>query len=237
EIAETGHRALKPFRFLGHVFARLLKGQFYMAVYTLGQVLPNWLLCCNKAWLMCTESFRFPEREYPLVRIWLANESDVDDIVRVSGVSRKRVLYLLESGARCYLASAGDAPPSSINWCINGHCFIRGMGFEHDFEQDSVYGFWSLTLPEFQKRGLHFALLAERTRIERARGIRRFYGIVESHNELSFNMRTRLGFVPVATISFLRVLCLRICVVRDAQTRESSVRIFVREPRGDVVMI
>jgi hypothetical protein len=236
---------MRRFEFVGRMFGHLFRGRVSLALFTLGRELPNWLFKYNKAWLFCydegwtreKESSQFGKSESPLAKVKVATTSDVDDVMRVCRIERERILYLLNSGATCFLGSVGDSPPSSANWCAHGLCFVRGLGFEHDFSPDGSYGFWSFTLPEARGKGLHSAILVEKTRIERDRGLKKFYGIIELDNERRYRKRLQMGYDPMMTITYAKLFCLKISVVKHAEAKESSLRIFLREPREGVLII
>ncbi|KPJ59723.1 MAG: hypothetical protein AMJ46_10260 [Latescibacteria bacterium DG_63] len=236
---------MRAFESIGRIFGHLFKGRFSLALFTLARELPNWLFRYNKAWLFSygegwtreRELSQFGESENPPARVKVATTSDVEDVVRICRVERERVLYLLNSGATCFLGSVGDTAPSSANWCAHGRCFVRGLGFEHDFAPDGSYGFWSFTLPEARGKGLHSAILVEKTRIEQDRGFRKFYGIIELNNERRYLTRLKMGYNPLMTIFYVKLLFLEISAVRHSETNKLAFRVFLREPRDEVTII
>ena len=191
---------MRPFDSIGRMFGHLFRGRVSLALLTLARELPGWLFRYNKAWRVYygegwtkeKEEAQFGEGESPLARVRAATTSDVDDMIRVCRIDKERILYLLGSGATCFLGSVGNDPPSSANWCAHGRCFVRGLGFEHDFGPDGSYGFWSFTLPEARGKGLHSAILVEKTRMEGERGFKKFYGIIELDNQKRYLKRVDL---------------------------------------------
>ncbi len=236
---------MRRFESVRGAFRHLFSGRVSLALVTLARELPGWLFRYNKAWLFCygegwtrdKEASQFGEGENPLARVRMATTSDVEDVMRVCRINRERILYLLNSGATCFLCSEGDAPPSSANWCAHGRCYVRGLGFEHDFGPDGSYGFWSFTLPEARGRGLHSAILVETTRIERERGFKRFYGMIELDNERRYRKRLQMGYVPMMAVTFVKLFGIRISLVKQAETGRTRIKIFLREPRQRATII
>ena len=232
---------MKLLRFLGRILGHFFKGEFALGFHSFTFKLPDWLICFNRGWIMKTESFSFPEKLNPAVKALPvsapASESDLDNIVRISGVNSQIVSYLLQSGVVCYLASVGNAPPSSIAWSVSHRCYVRGMGFEYDFGTDGIYIFWVATLPQDRGKGLYMRLASEAEKHDRKRGGRSFYVMVELTNAYSKRMFQKIGYKPILKLTYLKFLSVKVSHTKDLLTGKTSFKVFVRDPEGEITII
>lgn len=228
---------MKLFRFFGQLLRDISRGQFARAFFTFAMKLPGWLLSFNKAWIMSTEEFQFPEKQNPDVEVRSANKSDVADISRVGLMSRERVLELMDQGAECFIASLPEYGPLAVTWSAHGRVYVRGMGFEYDYGPHGYYTFFSMTSPEARGKGLYLRLQTVKVKHEISNGAQKFYGLVEFSNEYSRGLREKLGYTTVLWVTYIRLLGVRICRVKAAPGGESGWQIRLREPVGDVVIV
>lgn len=235
--AKRTEAILKLLNFIRRIIGYFLRGKFALGLYTVARELPDWLVGYNKATVMYTNSFKFPADLNPVVKVRMAAAADIDDIVRISGVSEENVLYLLHSGAVCFLASVRDDPPAAVSWSASGHCYVRGMGFEYDYGKDGYYSFWSFTLPNARGKDLYLSLQTEKVKYELAKDAKKLYGLVEFTNEYSYSLRERLGYRPILKVNYLKILFVRFCSVRNVSTGKLSLTCFVREPKDDLIVI
>lgn len=227
----------KLFKFIAKIFSFLLKGELSSALYNIALVTPNWFFRFNKAFIMYTEVFKFPDIKNRNIKVKIASESDLDDIIRISELDQEKILYMLKSGITCFLASDGENHPASITWSATGKCFIRGMALAYDFGNDGTYGFWSVTLPEARGKGLHYALMAEKSRYDGKRGRVKAYGLIEAINQLSYDMRIKTGFKPLLLVYYLKLFFIKVSYVKNLVDNKRRFKIFVKEPIGDAVVI
>ena len=228
---------IRLFKFLGTIFSFILKREISLALCNIATKMPDWLFRYNKAYIMYTETFKFPEVKNPNIRVRIASEDDLDVIIRISGLDKEKILYMLNSGITCFLASDSENPPASITWSASGKCFIRGMAFKYDFGDDGTYGFWSITLPEARGKGLHYALMAEKSRYDGKRGRVKAYGLIEAINNLSYDMRIRTGFMPLLLVYYMKLFFIKVSYVKNQVENKRELKIFIKEPIDDAVFI
>ncbi len=197
---------------------------------------PHWVIRFNKARLLRSQMLDFEKKPRENIRVTIANKSHIDDISRISGMSEKRLEKLLDSGLTCFLASIDNNPPASVAWNAFGKCFIRGMGLEYDFGKNA-YGFWSATSPESRGLGLHYALMVAKATYAKERGASYLYSMIEFDNELSYNIRMRTGYEPIADIYYFKIFCMNFMWMKDLQTGRSSFKGFYGQVRKDCKLI
>lgn len=228
---------MKAIRSIKSILSLFLKRQFSRGLHALAGELPDWLFQFNKAWIIYTESFRFPRNLNPEVHVHIADESDIDDISRVSRRSKEHIRSLMRSGATCFVGNLTGARPSAVTWGVCGRCYIRGMGFEYDFGPQGCYCFFGSTLPEARGKGIFLCLAVAREEFELDHGVKCFYALVEFTNEYAHNMLQKLGYRPVLGVIFVSILGVKVCHVRDLTTGKSSLQVRLRQPRGKVTII
>lgn len=228
---------MRILRFLRRILREVAQGRFALAVYSFTMELPNWLFTFNQAWLMRTESFRFPDRQNSQVQVRLATSADVADIKRVSDLSEERIDGLMKAGAKCFVASLPGTQPMALTWSAQGRIYVRGLGFEYNFGPAGYYSFWVKTLPEARKKGMFVRLQCERVKHEIECGGLEFYAFVEFTNEYSRGLHEKLGYRALFWVTYVRLLGVRWCYAKNLSGGKSSLQIRLREPTGDIVTI
>ncbi|MCP4706402.1 MAG: hypothetical protein GY865_17525 [candidate division Zixibacteria bacterium] len=206
-------------------------------MYVFAQKLPNWLFCFNKATILCTKNFIFPEKFNPDVKVTIASYSDIDEINRISGVQSIHIKEMMDSGAKCFMASIKDEPPSSVTWSANRKTYVRGLAFLHDIGTNGYYSFGSITLPNARGKGIYLKAKCEKIKYEMSKGAEKFYGTIEFTNTYSYSLQEKLGYQPTIKLTYVKMLFMKICIVKDISTGKFSIRIIVREPKGNIIII
>lgn len=228
---------MRLIKFFKNVISHILKGKTAYAMIAVAEQCPSWLVKFNKGWLMFTDTFIFPEMDEQNIKIKIAGEDDIEDIIRISGLLREYIENLMKNGAICFLAYYKDAPPVSLSWSISGRVFVRGMGFLHDYGEDGFYSFGSVTLPEARGKGLYRNLQAYKAKFETDIGAKKFYVMVEFTNTYSRSLREKLGYRTIINITFLKIFFFRLCRVKHVGDKKTSLRFFIKEPAGDSIII
>jgi hypothetical protein len=228
---------MKSWRFLLRVVSYFLKGDFVIGSIELTRKLPSWMIRLNKATILCTENYIFPEVANPEIQTRIADRSDIDEISRISRVSSSRINQMMDQGAVCFISSVGNNPPAGVSWSVNGSCYVRGLAFRHDVGPNGYYSVGSVTLPEARGQGLYLKAQCDKIRYEMAAGGNKFYGTIEFSNTYSYSLRIRQGYHPILAIFYLKILFLKICFVKNLSTSKSEMRFVIREPRGEVTII
>lgn len=228
---------MKIFRLSIEILGYLFKGEFSYAINIVAKRCPAWLFRYNKAWIMRTESYKLPQNINAEIKIKIADDTNINDIVRISQVTPDYATSLLKSGAVCMMAARGNDPFNSLTWFTTGHCYVRGMGWQYDFSDDTSYVFGASTLLEARKQGLHSALMAEYAKYELSRGISKFYGLLEFTNDLSIGLRRRYGYEIVFRIFYIKFLFMKLCIAKNFVTNQSSIRLILKEPSQNITII
>lgn len=223
--------------FLGRVADRFHQGKYALGFHLLVGELPDWLIGFNKALLLKTDAPQIPHGGNPSVRVRIATEADVDVIARVGGLSHKQAAQMMVSGAICFLASMGDSSPLAYTWSAYGRCYIRGIAFAYDFSHDLEYSYFNRTKPEARRKGLFQSLKAASIEYAEKEGFRTFSALVEFTNQYSLSLHEKMGYKPFLEITFLKVLFVKVCHVRDLTTGKSSLQVRLRQPRSKVTII
>ena len=219
------------------IFNHLVTGKFALALNAFARRCPAWLFRFNKAAIMFTETFRFPEKLNPAVKVKIANESDVDDIIRITGVKAEHILNMMKAGAVCFISQIDNEPPACVSWSANGRTFVRGMGFFYDLGPDGYYSYGTVTAPEARGKGHYLCVESEKIKYELERGAKRFYGLIEFTNTYSYSLQEKLGYHPILDITYLKLLGLKYCRIKDLIAGKRSHRLFVRIPENDTIVI
>lgn len=227
----------KLWRFGSRLFNHLRKRDFAIALYELAREFPNWLISFNKATILCAETHTFPEVWDPGIHTRIADSSDIDDISRISGVSSSHVRQMMDQGAVCFISSIGNNPPVGVTWSANGSCYVRGLAFRHDVGPHGYYGYGTVTLPEVRGRGVYLKAKCDKVKYQTAAGGKKFYATIEFTNTYSYFLQQRQGYYPILAITYIKLLCLRTCVVKDLSTGKAGIRFVIREPRSGVTII
>lgn len=228
---------MKLIKFLKIIAMHFIKGRYDLMFYDISFNSPRWLFRFNKASIMYTENFLFPEKINNDVRVKIADESDIDDIVRISGVSAEHVRAMMKAGGVCFMSHIDGNPPVCVSWSANGRTFVRGMGFYYDLGPDGYYSYGTITLPEARGKGHYLAVESEKIRYELKKGAKRFYGLIEFTNTYSYALQERLGYRPILAITYFKLLPLEFCLVKDLVTGRRSRKIFIKPPNDDILII
>jgi GNAT superfamily N-acetyltransferase len=137
---------------------------------------------------------------------------------------------------RCYLAAPPGMSWSSIGWFAYGPCFVRGMGFFHDFGNE-MYLFGLHTLEEARRKGLMRLVIASRIKEAIEHGSTTIYSLVEFTNHYALSFHLKFGYRIFLKIDFIKLLGSRINWVKNLDTKKTQWRFFFIEPHQDVKVI
>lgn len=216
-----------------------LKGEFSLGFYYISIRFPRWFFRFNKAIILDNKisSMKVPEHLNRSVKVEIATLKDVEDISKVSGWECDRIEILLNSGAICFLASLDDYPPAALTWLAFGTCYIKGMGYEYNLPNNSAYGVFSITLPEYRRKGLYLQMNNSIVEYANKHNIDTYVVLVEFTNAYSLNLRNQLGFIRKLEISYIKILFLKISIQKDLLTNKLSFNVFVSDPKKDITII
>lgn len=225
------------FKFIKRIIGHLLKGQYSEGLHLIICHLPVWLIVYDKAHIMHTKAFRFPEKLNSEIHVKIADESDVDDIVRISGVQDEHILSMMKAGSVCFISHTDGNPPACVSLSCNGCTFVRGMGFYYDLGLDGYYSYGSVTVPEARGKGHYLRVESEKIKYELKKGAKRFFGLITFDNKYSYSLQERLGYHPILETTYLKLLFLKICKIKDLSTHKTTIRVFIKEPDDNVLVI
>jgi len=230
------HKLLK---FIGNIFSFILKGEIALAIHDIALRTPNWLFHFNKAIILKNQilSMKIPEQLNPSVNVRIATDKDIDRVAIISNWEKTRVQNLMDRGSKCFLSSINHNPPGALTWLAFGNCYIKGMGFKYNFPQKTAYGVFSLTLPEYRRKGLYLHMNKAIVDYAIKHDVETYYVLVEFTNHYSLNLRNKLGFQPIINVTYIKILLLKICIVKNLEDNKLKVRLIVREPKGDITII
>jgi len=228
---------MKFFKFTGRLLTMLSRGEFTSMMFEISRRLPPTLIMFNKAVLLRSEVIDVPPAEDSPVKVRRATSEDVPEIVRIGGLAPDHIESMLDSGAVCFMASENGGPPLAYTWSAYGRCFIRGVGYEHDFEGKYDYSYFNFTLPEARGKGIYRAIKRVSAEYADSLGINRFSALIEFTNEYSLKLHEKMGYEPFIDILFFKLLGLRICRSRNHDTGKSQTRLFIKEPQGNITFI
>jgi len=224
-------------KYFTQILIHLQRGEFALSIYILTKPFPNWLFRFNKATILYTEDLIFPKKINPEIKIVKANYSDIDKIYQLSNIDKNRAKIMMDSGAKCYMASIKNEPCSSLGWAVNRKCFIRGIGFNTDFGNNGHYTFGLYTLPAARKQGLNTAVFSASAADAHTKRIDKFYSIVEFTNHYALAFHDKFGYEPVSMVTYIKILFLKICIRKNLLDKKSSRHIFIREPKGNNTVV
>ena len=144
---------------------------------------------------------------------------------------------MMDRGAVCFISSIGNDRPAGVTWSANGACYVRGLAFYHDVGPNGYYGYGTVTLPEVRGRGLYMKAKCDKVKYQTAAGAERFYATIEFTNTYSYSLQIKQGYYPVLYLTYLKLFCVKMCLVKDAATGKCRLQARVAEPRGKVVII
>ena len=144
---------------------------------------------------------------------------------------------MMNSGAKCYMASIKNEPCSSLGWAANRKCFIKKIWYNTDFGNNGHYTFGLYTPSTARKQGLNTAVFSASAADAHKKGIKKFYSIVEFTNHYALAFHDKFGYEPVSLVTYVKILYLKICIIKDLLDKKFSLRIFVREPKGNKTII
>lgn len=222
---------------ISKIIKYFLKGEFTLGLYYLSIELPNWFFRFNKATIICTDNFIFPEKTNPDIKVKIANYSDIDDINRISGVDHNHIKQMMDSGAKCFIASIKDNPPSGVTWSANGTTYVKGLAFKHNVGKNGYYDFGTVTLPEARRKGIYLKAKSEKIKYQIANGGNKFYGTIEFKNTYSYSIQEKLGSQPIIYLTYFKIFFLKVCIVKNLEENSLQVRFIIREPKGDIIII
>ncbi len=237
---------VKTQNYLASILRHFLKREFTLGLYVFAQKLPNWLFRFKKAFFLenSISSMKLPESLNPSANVIIASIKDtesisknIENISRVSNWDCLRVEQLLKSGAVCFLASLDGDPPAALTWLAFGRCFIKGVGYNYHFPSNSAYGVFSITQPEYRRKGLYLQMNKSIVEYAKKNGIDTYGVIVEFTNTYSLGLRDKLGFIRKFEITYIKILFLKISIQKDIIKNKFLLKIFVREPKGHITII
>jgi len=137
-----------------------------------------------------------------------AGGGDVAALSRAMGVGDRQVMSRFALGKRCYVAEvAGQIV--SYGWVSLGQEEIPELERALHPAAGECYIWDCFTLPAYRGRRLVHAILRRMAIDLRRLGLRRAWAVILADNHSSQRAFQRAGFVPVADLSYLRLLVLR----------------------------
>jgi len=206
-------------------------------VYTISRKFAPWLFKFNRAPLLYTENFRFPQDRNPEITVNIADYSAIYEINRISGVRSDVIKQMMDSGAVCFMGSIMNGRYLSVAWAAFGKSYIREISYRSDFGIDSHYTFGLSTLPETRQKGLNGVLLSASIKYAIQKDSMKFYSIVEHTNSYALNFHLKYGYEPIEHITYFKLLFLGITITQDIKKNKTSRAILLRGPKGDIIII
>lgn len=225
--------------YLRLLIEHLIHRRYHHFLYEISLKLPNWLFMYNKATILIAPASKLeiPGELKKDIKVRTANYNDIHHISRISGWELGRIKTLLDHKGVCFLASLCDSKPSSLTWLAFGKCYVRGVGFKFEVPPNDIYGVGTFTLPEFRGKGLYLGLNRAIINYAFQRDIDNYHIIIELTNEYSLRLRKKMGFRITGHIKYFKFLFIRICRIKYIEREKPETRIFLREPKKEVVII
>ena len=170
------------------------------------------------------------------VQVSQATAADSARIAAATAMTEERVGRMMATGAVCFVATVNDGELAGFSWSAFGRCYIRGMGLDHDFGDDH-YSFASLVLMPYRRQGVYLALKQAAAALAKERGSRTFWVLIENSNQHSFRLQEKMGFEIKHKVWFLKLFGLRMCLVRNVADGRLRLRLFLKEPEGDITVV
>jgi hypothetical protein len=220
------------------IFKYLLHGEFAEFFCEFSQYFPFWLFRFRAANIMVATSPNMFSRNYKTYTFAPAEETDISEVSQISGASEKSLQKRIHGGDVCYVTkdTAHDNKIVNLIWTHRGACFIRGMGLDLQVDDDSVYLYGALTLPEARMKGLYNTNIKELYEIYKNKNVSTIYGLVEYTNRYSYNLHLRLNFKPIGKVIFVAVALFKFSIHYDTENGKRKIRLYTLLPHHKMLI-
>jgi RimJ/RimL family protein N-acetyltransferase len=170
---------------------------------------------------------RFPEGYAPR----LACREEMPECSRITGHNVDEFYRRYDAGDLCYGVFDGKRPVN-INWIHRGGCYIRGMGYFHNGDNNDSYIYGIMTDRAEQGKGIYQNCLRSLADYLFENGDKKLVQMVEDGNEPVLHTLPGLGYRKVKIVKYSCMLGIKHTVAVDVGERRTARRFFIGAPRG-----
>jgi hypothetical protein len=214
------------------LFQYLLRGEFADFFCEFSLYFPFWLFRFRAANIMANTSPNMFSRNYKTYTFAPAQENDIPEVARITGMREDYLMRRYYSGDICWVTkdTAHDNKIVNLIWSHRGPCFIRGMGLDLQVDDNSLYLYAALTLPEARMKGLYNTNIKALYEIYKEKNLSTIYGLVEYTNRNSYNLHLRLNFKPIGKVIFIALAGLKLSIHHDTEKGTRKIRLYIKSP-------
>ncbi len=196
--------------------------------------IPPWILRIGRVHVF--ELRKYNSLEEPLRPVFpsdcAARYVTRDEIPAVAVLARTSEVLCydrFDRGEMCF-AVFRRSRPVNITWIHLGSCYIRGVGYSHQGQENVAYIYGILTDPSERGKGLYRNALISLSHDLFRSQVERLVQFVEPDNIPVLHTLPTLGYVRTAAISHMTFLGVKYTKVRHFEDGTIETRIFVRPP-------
>ncbi len=223
--------------YLRKMASNLKAGWLDLCLFSIIRKLPGRLVVYNKAVIVGTNRINIKDELNNSIDVRIATREDIVHVIRITGWSEEYAVGLQDAKVVFFLASLPGSEPSGFLALCSGRCYIRGMGFEYNFDADETYWFAIMILPEDRRKGLYLKMSETVGRYMESNHIKQHYALIEFTNERSLSLHYKMGFNDILKLTYIKIGRLKINRVMELETGKKIRRVFIKEPEGDVTII
>jgi ribosomal protein S18 acetylase RimI-like enzyme len=159
-----------------------------------------------------------------------AEREELHDCSKMIGLEVEEYYRRFEFGDRCY-AVYTDIKPVNLNWIHAGSCYVRGMGYDHNAENDEYYIYGIMTDPSQRGKGLYKNSLIQLAEYLFNKDGSKLIQMVEDGNTAVLHTLPKLGYKKTKRLKHITLLGIRKTTVTDLADNSKKRKLFIFPPR------
>jgi GNAT superfamily N-acetyltransferase len=138
------------------------------------------------------------------------------------GIDLNNMEKLLKNGATLFVYFEDDQPLGMM--CgYHGPCYIRGPGIPLQNSENTVYRFWTYTLPEARRKNVYKKL--KNNFFAYYKGVTKFTSLVDPANTIMRKEMQKMGFNAVKLFSFVKFGEVSLIYSKDLPSKKGKLSI------------
>lgn len=127
------------------------------------------------------------------INIKKAKKEDIQKLIRlVDKECKKQILYSIQNGSECYIATHNDEPAGFV-WLNQKFMLLRGRKIGRIKENKVAFAYHGYVFPKYRNKRIFESLTKEYYKDLKIQRFKRAYSLVDVHNPIAIKARERFG--------------------------------------------